>query len=224
MAAPLLALPALGKLGAMLGIGGKAAGAAKATQLAIPGLMGAGKAAGAGKMAASKGFMGKLGSFLNPAIPGQQFTTLDKVMRFGPDLGFGALYAAQTPGDLADKALAFGTVAGGGLLGGLGSAGAVRHFAGGRMSPETLAGTMNMADMFGSIAGDFAAQPVGDAIARGKDKLMGGRGETAFERMGAEQQQQMRNQIEQEVLSQYGMMPGQRYGDLVSNMQSQGLL
>ena len=90
--------------------------------------------------------LGKIGNFLNPG----QMSTIDKVMRFGPDIGFGALAAAQTPGDLGDKAIAFGAAAGGGLLGGLGSAGAVRHF-GKKMDPQALQAAMGAADMFGSI-------------------------------------------------------------------------
>ena len=140
--------------------------------------------------------------FLNPG----QMSTIDKVMRFGPDIGFGALAAAQTPGDLGDKAIAFGSAAGGGLLGGLGSAGAVRHF-GKKMDPQALQAAMGAADMFGSIGGDMVAMPIGDTVARGKDALMGGKGETAFERMGSAQQEQMRKEMEASILRQYGIAP-----------------
>ena len=107
MAAPLLALPALGKLGAMLGLGGKAA----ATQLTIPGLAAAGgKAATAGKMA------------------------------------------------------------------------------GGAAFKEGMA--------------------VGDTLQRGKDKIMGGKGQTAFERLGEQQQQRFANDIRNETLMSLGIGPG----------------
>ena len=142
-----------------------------------------------------------LKNFLNPGTMG----TIDKIARFGPDIGFGALAAAQTPGDLGDKAIAFGSAAGGGLLGGLGSAGAVRHF-GKNMDPQALQAAMGAADMFGSIGGDMIAMPIGDTVARGKDLVMGGKGETAWERMGSEQQEQMRKEMEASILAQYGMV------------------
>ncbi len=154
-----------------------------------------------------------LKNFLNPG----QMGTLDKVMRFGPDIGFGALAAAQTPGDLGDKAIAFGSAAGGGLLGGLGSAGAVRHF-GKNMDPQALQAAMGAADMFGSIGGDMVAMPIGDTVARGKDLVMGGKGETSWERMGSEQQEAMRKEMEQSILAQYGMIPGGRYDDYLRNL------
>ena len=156
----------------------------------------------------------KIGSFLSPG----KMNAMETLFRFGPDLGFGALAAAQTPGDLADKAIAFGSTAGGGLLGGLGSAGAVRHFGKGKMSPEALQAAMGGADMFGSIAGDFAAMPVGDMVARGKDKLMGGEGQTAWERLSAEQQMAMRQEMEQSILAQYGMLPGTRYDSYLTDL------
>ena len=157
--------------------------------------------------------LGKIGSFLNPG----QMSTIDKVMRFGPDIGFGALAAAQTPGDLGDKAIAFGSAAGGGLLGGLGSAGLVRKF-GSKMDPQALQTAMGAADMFGSIGGDMIAMPIGDTIARGKDLVMGGKGETAWERMGSAQQEQMRQEMEQTLLAQYGGLPGGRYDDYLRDL------
>ena len=159
-----------------------------------------------------------LKGFKNFFSPGDM-GTIDKIMRFGPDIGFGALAAAQTPGDLADKAIAFGTTAGGGLIGGLGSAGAVRHFGKNTMDPRSLQAAMGAADMFGSIGGDMIAMPVGDMISRGKDKIMGGRGETGWERMGAMQQEQMRKEMEQSILAQYGMIaPGTRYDDYLADL------
>ena len=154
-----------------------------------------------------------LKGFLNPG----QMSNIDKVMRFGPDIGFGALAAAQTPGDLGDKAIAFGSAAGGGLLGGLGSAGLVRKF-GSKMDPQALQAAMGAADMFGSIGGDMIAMPIGDTVARGKDLIMGGKGETAWERMGSAQQEQMRQEMEQSILAQYGGVPGGRYDDYLRDL------
>ena len=157
------------------------------------------------------------GSALKKFLSPGPMSNIDKVMRFGPDIGFGALAAAQTPGDLGDKAIAFGSAAGGGLLGGLGSAGAVRHF-GKKMDPQALQAAMGAADMFGSIGGDMVAMPIGDTVARGKDLVMGGRGETAFERLGADQQEAMRKEMEQSILAQYGMVPGGRYDDYLRDL------
>jgi hypothetical protein len=49
-----------------------------------------------------------------------------------------------------------------------------------------------------------------DQIQRGKDALMGGQGLTAWERMSAEQQSQYAQQLEQQLLAQYGIIPGTR--------------
>ena len=124
-------------------------------------------------------------------------------LRVVPDIGFGVLAAAQTPGDLGDKLIAGGTQAAGGILGGVGAAGAVRKMGGG----ESI---QNLADMAGSVAGDFAGMAVGDNLSRGKDLLMGGKGQTAWERMGEKEQAAYAAQLEQDILSQYGLLPGTR--------------
>ncbi len=157
------------------------------------------------RKAMSPGFFKQMQNFFSPGEMG----AMDGLMRFGPDIGFGALAAVQTPGDLGDKAIAFGATAGGGLVGGLGSSGLVRHFGKGKMDPGALQGAMNTADMFGSIGGDMIAMPLGDMVARGKDKIMGGKGETAWERMSSGQQEAMRKEMEQSILAQYGgVIPG----------------
>ena len=166
------------------------------------------------RKAMSPGFFRKIGNFFNPG----DMSVVDGLMRFGPDAAFGVLSAAQTPGDLADKAIAFGTTAGGGVLGGLGSSGAVRHFGKGKMNPNDLQAAMNAADMFGSFAGDFVAMPIGDMAARGKDKVMGGKGETAWERMSSGQQEAMRKEMEQSILNQYGIMRGGRYDNYLADL------
>ena len=124
-------------------------------------------------------------------------------LRIGPDLAFGAFAGLQTPGDTGDKLLAGGTQALGGLVGGIGTAGALRKL--GAPGGLQLAG-----DLIGSYGGDFAGMMVGDALQRGKDKLMGGQGLTAWERMGAEQQAQYAQQLENQILAQYGLVPGTR--------------
>ena len=124
-------------------------------------------------------------------------------MRLVPDIGIGILSAAQTPGDLGDKLIAGGTSALGGTVGGIATAGALK----GLRMPGAV---QNLGDLAGSFAGDYAGMMVGDSIQRGKDKLMGGQGQTAWERMGAEQQAQYAQQLEQQILAQYGLLPGTR--------------
>ena len=124
----------------------------------------------------------------------------EMALRVVPDIGFGVLAATQTPGDLGDKLIAGGTQALGGVTGGL---------LGGKLggSNQILS---NMLDMGGSVAGDFAGMAVGDNAQRVKDRLMGGEGLTAWERMGAQEQAQYAQQLEQQILSQYGLIPGTR--------------
>ena len=124
-------------------------------------------------------------------------------MRLVPDIGIGILSAAQTPGDFGDKLIAGGTSALGGTVGGIATAGALK----GLRMPGAV---QNLGDLAGSFAGDYAGMMVGDSIQRGKDKLMGGQGQTAWERMGAEQQAQYAQQLEQQILAQYGLLPGTR--------------
>ena len=124
----------------------------------------------------------------------------EMALRVVPDIGFGVMAAAQTPGDLGDKLIAGSTQAIGGVTGGL---------LGGKLggSNQILS---NMLDMGGSVAGDFAGMAVGDNAQRIKDKIMGGEGLTPWERMGAEQQVQYAQELEQQILRQYGLIPGTR--------------
>ncbi len=64
--------------------------------------------------------------------------------------------------------------------------------------------------MAGSVGGDFAGMAVGDNLSRGKDLLMGGSGQTAWERMGEQEQAAFAQQLENQILAQYGMVPGSR--------------
>ena len=124
-------------------------------------------------------------------------------LRVVPDIGFGVLAAAQTPGDLTDKLIAGGTQAAGGILGGVTAAGAVRGMKGGQA-------LQNLADMGGSVAGDFAGMALGDNLSRGKDILMGGKGQTAWERMGEAEQAAYAEELKGQILAQYGLLPGTR--------------
>ena len=123
--------------------------------------------------------------------------------RLAFDAVFGGMAAVQTPGDLGDKLIAGGSTFVGGGLTGLAAGGAVRRMGG----PQWLEGT---ADMVGSFGGDYLGMMAGDSLQRGKDKLMGGEGLTPWERMGAEQQAQYAQELEQQILRQYGLIPGTR--------------
>ena len=124
-------------------------------------------------------------------------------LRVVPDIGFGVLAGVQTPGDLGDKLIAGGTQAMGGVLGGVAAGGAVRKMGGG-------GALQNLADMGGSVAGDFAGMAVGDNLQRGKDVLMGGSGQTPWERMGAQEQAAFAEELKGQILAQYGLIPGTR--------------
>jgi hypothetical protein len=153
------------------------------------------------RMAGSAAFQKGLGK----ALFGEM-TKGDIAMRLAPDVFFGGMAAMQTPGDIGDKMIAGGTQLVGGGLGGL-ALGRVGHRMGAGPGLETLL------DMGGSVGGDFAGMAVGDVLQRGKDKLMGGEGQTAWERMGAQEQQAFADQIRQQTLmglpgAGMGYMPG----------------
>ena len=58
-----------------------------------------------------------------------------------------------------------------------------------------------MLDMAGSYGGAYSAMPVADAIMRGKDKLMGGKGQTPYERLSDEQKKVLEAQITEQVMA-----------------------
>ena len=133
-------------------------------------------------------------------VAGKDPTLSDYASRFGFDLLFGGLAAAQTPGDLGDKLIAGGAQAIGGGLGGVGL--------------TAVTGAKGMAglglDALGSIGGDYAGMAVGDQLMRGKDMLAGGAGQTPYERMSTEQQKEFAAQLRNQILSEYGIIPGTR--------------
>ena len=131
---------------------------------------------------------------LGTAVKGTQGEQLRALTaRLAPDAAFGILAATQTPGDITDKTIAGLTQAAGGALGGAGLSGA---FGGGNMATELI----------GGYGGDMLGMMLGDNLQRAKDKLTGGEGLTAYERLGKEQQQQHA----QQVLAQAGLatLPG----------------
>ena len=118
-------------------------------------------------------------------------------LRLAPDIGFGVLEGVLTPGDLGDKIIAGGTSGLGGAAGGL-----LLGKLGGKNPMLTQA-----LDMAGSIGGDFAGRAGGDLIMRGKDKLMGGKGQSPYERLNAEQQEQFAESVRAQLLSEMGLLP-----------------
>ena len=114
-------------------------------------------------------------------------------MRLAPDVAFGVLGGAMTPGDLGDKVIAGTAQAAGGALGGIGAGGLARKVGLGE-------GLQIGADMIGSYAGDMAGFKAGDALMRVK-----GGGVTPYERQAMEADAQYRAQLEQELLAKYGL-------------------
>lgn len=193
---------ALKSLMAKLGIGA----AAKAAL--AKGAIGAG-VNGAGKVVALQGPRMAMSGAFKQGLGNVVFGNMTKgqiAARLAPDVMFGGLAAATTPGDIGDKLIAGSASAVGGGLGGL---------ALGRAAGRFGEGAGLVADMAGSIGGDYAGMMVGDALQRGKDLAFGGAGQTAYERMSAEQQKEFAEQIRQQTLAGAGLVPGvqDRYFD-----------
>jgi hypothetical protein len=116
-------------------------------------------------------------------------------LNFAPDLVFGAMYGAQTPGDTSDKIIA-GLGSGlGGAIGGVGLRGAL----GVRNPAIGLA-----LDYSGSIGGDIVGQAASDQVL----KVKGG-GTTPWEKVQAEQYEQMKKQAKEELIQE--LLQQQRY-------------
>jgi hypothetical protein len=142
----------------------------------------------------------KVLSFIKPALANEagQITAGSLAGRFAPDALFGVLAATQTPGDAIDKGAAF---LGSTLGGGLGGAG-VTALTGGRLK--------QVGELIGGLGGDYVGQMGGDTIQRLKDKLTGGEGLTAYERLSSDQQKEFAQQLQAQILAQYGLLPGTR--------------
>ena len=145
-------------------------------------------------------------------LPGGQFMGKgDLAMRLAPDIMFGGLEAAMTPGDFVDKGFAGVGSALGGSLGGL----ALGKLGGRNQALSTVL------DMAGSIGGDMAGRE-GAAIAqRGKDLVMGGKGQTAYERLSTKDREALEKMIREDqtgqVLAELGLLPGSTQGFLYGN-------
>lgn len=186
---PIPLIAAAGAKLAGLGSAIKGLGAAKGvTQLAIPGLQTA--AASGGKMAAAKKFAGDaLTRYMGPG----GVTPANLAANFAPDLVFGAMQGAMTPGDLGDKLIAGTTTAVGGALGGVGAVSALGKYG------QTGGGRM-LAEFGGGMLGDMGGQMVGDVVLRAK-----GGGMTPWEKLQQEGDQEYRQQLERQILAQMGM-------------------
>ena len=135
-------------------------------------------------------------------------------MRVAPDLLFGGLEAAMTPGDLADKIIAGTSSATGGVTGGL--------LLGKLAGKNQMLGTA--LDMAGSIGGDMIGRTGGDLAMKGRDLLMGGKGQNPYERLNEEQQQAMMAGMKSQVLAELGLLPGSYQSSLVDQtLASNGL-
>ena len=174
----------------------------------IPILLGALKTVGgfAAKKGATKAAFGGAKRFAGKAME----TLIGKEMlankgalaaRLAPDVFFGGLAAVQTPGDLGDKLIAGGTQAIGGGLGGLTAARGLK-----KVMPGAGEGLLTAVDFGGSIAGDYAGMAAGDMMMRGKDRVMGGEGLNPYERMGAQQQDAYKAQIERDMMMKLGLI------------------
>ena len=202
---PLLAaIPFLGKaIGgakALVGLGGAAkaatgVGSAMKAGATLPGVLGsAGSRMAGGKLA---GLGSKIMGGLKGAIPR---TMDDAALMIGPDVLFGGLAGAMTPGDLGDKLIAGTSTAVGGAVGGIGMRGAL-----GGVAPQMMATKPYMqmgAELVGGLGGDMAAQGVADSILRVK-----GGGTTPYEKMASDQQKELEQQILQQYLSGKGGYP-----------------
>ena len=197
-----------------LGLGGKLAGKAAATKGlkaaawgVNPNMIGANTgsrmATQALGEAAQKGIFGKLGS----STFGKNFVSMmpksagEWGMRVAPDAIFGVMAGAMTPGDFGDKMIAGTTATLGGAAGGLAGRGLI-----GGISPKLMSNPMIdiSTEMIGGLSGDIAAQGIADGILRAK-----GGGMTPYEKMAANQQRQLEEDILRRYLSGKGGYPSQ---------------
>ena len=132
------------------------------------------------------GLTGKIGKRFSNNIG--QMSKAELAMNLAPDVMFGAMYGAMTPGDMSDKVIAglgsgIGGAAGGvGLRAGLGINNPIAGFA---------------VDMGGSVLGDMAGVSVSDQVLRMKNGGM-----TPMETENMKYQQQLEDQIRQELLQE----------------------
>ena len=131
--------------------------------------------------------------------------------RLVPELLYGGMEVAMTPGDIGDKLIAGGSTALGGGLGGL---------ALGRLGGKNVA-MGRLLDMAGSIGGDMGGRVVAEKLQQGKDIAMGGKGQTPYERLSAQDREALENMIRQDqtgkLLAELGLLPGSTQSFLYGN-------
>ena len=205
MAAPaLLALPALAKA---LGFAKGLAGAKAATSVLVGGKLAPGLAAKASGLASGQVARTALTRMAGPKLAayGSNFgammpkTAGEWGMRVAPDAIFGVMAGAMTPGDMGDKLIAGTTATVGGAAGGLAGRGLI-----GGLNPKLMKNPIVdiSTEMLGGMSGDIAAQGVADGMLRAK-----GGGMTPYEKMAAEQQRELEQQILRQYLSGKGGYP-----------------
>ena len=199
MAAQLLALPALAKaLAFAKGLTGLGTGASVAKSAGALGAFakGAGYKRLAGEALAKAGTMvpKSVGEATKMIVGKDLYNNKgDLLFRLAPDAAFGVMGGVMTPGDLGDKVIAGGTQFLGGGLTGIAAGRGARALGMGQRAAD-------MADMVGSVGGDFLGMAVGDQIL----KVKGG-GMTPMEQQMMEQDALYRAQLEQEFLQKYGI-------------------
>jgi len=210
MALPLITKAGAGlmKLGSALKGGtalkaaaGFGAGLPKAAAAGVGGMPGVARAATAAKAAATKapqmagmvddgvGLLGRIKRGFTPAGFAANYgtpMTKDLGMAIAPDIMFGGLTMAMTPGDLGDKTLAGLGTAVGGAGGGLVTRGL--------LGPKSNMGIM-MSELGGGLAGDMVGMNVADSIIRAKNG-----GSTPMEKQGEQQMEELRQQIINEYI------------------------
>tara|TARA_B100001094_G_scaffold288620_1_gene304969 strand:- start:1767 stop:2324 length:558 start_codon:yes stop_codon:yes gene_type:complete len=151
----------------------------------------------AGQVLSNSGIAGRAAEGIRQAIPRNMD---DAALMIGPDILFGGLAGAMTPGDMGDKLIAGGMTAVGGAAGGIGMRGAL-----GGIAPEAMKKHAYMqmgAELVGGLGGDMAGQGVADGLLRIK-----GGGQTPYEKMAADQQKQLEQDILRRYLSGKGGYP-----------------
>jgi len=114
-------------------------------------------------------------------------------VNFGPDIFFGGVQGAMTPGDLGDKLIAGVSTGVGGALGGVGAVSALGKY-------KNNQGLRMMAEFGGGYGGDMLGQMGGDIALRAK-----GGGTTPWEKLQQSSDQEYRAMVEREMLAQYGV-------------------
>mgnify|MGYP003137121861 CR=1 FL=1 len=157
-------------------------------------------------------------SLMNFLVP-KKMTALEMAGRFGPDALIGGLVGLQTPGDPVDKLIAGLGTAVPAAAGGLVTGGAARSLLkNSKMDQQKLETLVGLSDLAGSIGTDFLAYPATNQLLRTKSALTGGAFETPFEQLNREQQIEFAEGLQQQLLAQYGLLPGTRSDDYLSQL------